>query len=73
MGDAEQILAVRMPPNFTYLSLLTKVQERLGSDIRVLQFSEQSDAPTLTNDDDLNGWLQASLSLGKKLLLFAST
>lgn len=73
VGDAEQILAVRMPPNFTYLSLLTKVQERLGSDIRVLQFSEQPDAPTLTNDDDLNGWMQASLSLGKKLLLFAST
>ncbi|WFD31866.1 bud emergence protein 1 [Malassezia sp. CBS 17886] len=70
-GDADQILALRMPPEFTWESLLAKVQERLGTDIQVLRLNDARNAPALRNSGDLREWMHASLMSKKKFLLHA--
>ena len=69
--DPERILAVRMPPNFSYQYLLQKTQDRLGSDLRVLQPDEQRDGMTIINDDDVHAWMHTALTSGQKLFLYA--
>ncbi|PKI83687.1 bud emergence protein 1 [Malassezia vespertilionis] len=70
-GDVDQMLAVRMPTQFTRQSLLLKVQERLGDDIRVLQLDDKKDSLMINSDEELSVWLQSSIAMGKKLLLYA--
>ena len=69
--DPERILAVRMPPNFSYQYLLQKIQDRLGSDLHVLQPDEQRDGMTIINDDDVHAWMHTALTSGQKLFLYA--
>ncbi|WFD03727.1 bud emergence protein 1 [Malassezia obtusa] len=69
--DPDRILAVRMPPQFSRRSLLRKVQERLGSDIRTVHTDEQKHGPMIVSDDDVHAWISSSLFTGKKLFLYA--
>ncbi|PWN43429.1 hypothetical protein IE81DRAFT_300708 [Ceraceosorus guamensis] len=70
----DDLVAIRVPPNVTYASLLDKVKERLGNELAALRYK---DAPPseggsghnvrLYDDDDLKEWLGS----GAKLTLYA--
>lgn len=60
------------PSSCSYLHLLTKVQAKLGSDIRQLRMnSDMMRKPV--NDMDLQKLVHSSLTAGRKVLLYADT
>lgn len=67
----DDLVAIRVPPNVTYVSLMEKVRERLGAEVAVLRYREPEAGPNvmmrLSDDDDL----QDFLATGDKLQLFA--
>lgn len=72
-GSDPKMVAVSMPINFSMQSLMVKVQEKLGHNIKALETQEAAGGPQLTTDDDLQAWFRNCLLHGKKLLLFVDT
>ena len=70
-GDPGQLIAVRMPSNYSHQTLLAKAQEKLGADIRSLRSNQTNGSADISSDQDLAAWLHASLTSRKKLLLYA--
>ena len=65
------MIALRLAPGFSYSTLLSKIQERFGTDIRALDKTPVRGGSGILNDNDLHAWIQESLAEGKKLLLYA--
>lgn len=66
-----EMIALRLAPGFSYSTLLSKIQERFGTDIRALDKTPVRGGSGILNDNDLHAWIQESLAEGKKLLLYA--
>lgn len=72
-SSPEMLVALRVAPSeCSYTNLLARVQAKLGSDIRQLCVANDVMAQS-TNDDELQSLLQASLTTGKKLFLYADS
>lgn len=73
---SDDLVAIRVPPTVTLAQLLEKVRERLGNDISVLRYRENS-ADTqggnammrVSDDEDLKEWFAS----GAKLVLYADS
>ena len=72
-SSPEMLVALRVVPSeCSYTNLLARVQAKLGSDIRQLYVANDVMTQS-TNDDELKSLLQASLTTGKKLFLYADS
>lgn len=69
-GKDPKMIAVSMPMKFSRQSLLVKVQEKLGHNVKAIETQEASGGPQISTDEDLQSWLLSCLRHGKKLLLF---
>jgi len=77
-SNTDDLIAIRVPPRVTFTQLLSKVRERLGSDVMCLRYRDSwagggagSNADNswheLNGDDELREWV----GKGDKLVLYA--
>ncbi|KAE8269469.1 hypothetical protein A4X09_0g2865 [Tilletia walkeri] len=64
---SDDLVAIRVPPDVTFSGLMTKVRERLGQEISVMRYRDESGMMRLSDDDDLSEWIAS----GQKLTLWA--
>ncbi|CAD6984675.1 unnamed protein product [Tilletia controversa] len=64
---SDDLVAIRVPPDVTFSGLMTKVRERLGQEISVMRYRDESGMMRLSDDDDLSEWVAS----GQKLTLWA--
>ncbi|KAK0519593.1 bud emergence protein 1 [Tilletia horrida] len=64
---SDDLVAIRVPPDVSFSGLMGKVRERLGNEIAVMRYRDESGMMRLSDDDDLSEWIAS----GQKLTLWA--